>query len=69
MTGVRRLGLALAALVIAALVVGLVGGFIPQLLGPPTNPVVAVLLGYAVFRDILRRDEARGTRRVREASR
>jgi hypothetical protein len=53
---VRRLGLAFASFVIAVLCIALVGGFIPQLLGGETNLVVSVLLGFAIYRDILRRE-------------
>jgi hypothetical protein len=52
----RRFAIALASFVIAGLCVALVGGFIPQLLGAATNLVVTILLGYAIFRDILRRE-------------
>lgn len=52
----RRFAIGLGSFVIAGLCVALVGGFIPQLLGPATNVVVTILLGYAIFRDILRRE-------------
>ena len=67
---VRRLGIALGSLVAASLVVGLVGAvFLPwvgvggapnaQPLVAPSNLIVTlvtVLLGAAIYRDILRRE-------------
>jgi len=50
--------------VIAALCVALVGWFVPQVLGPATNPVLAVILGALIYRDIIRRDLVRGSRRA-----
>jgi hypothetical protein len=55
----RLVGIAVGSLVIAALAMSLVGGFLPQLLGSWTGPVATVLLGGLVFRDIARRDRRR----------
>ena len=49
---VRRLGIALGTLVEAGLIVWLLGGFLPA--GLPLG-LVAILLGYLIYRDILRR--------------
>jgi hypothetical protein len=51
---IRRVGVAIGSLVIAYLCVGLVGGVIPQFLGTITNPVVTIVLGGLVYRDIVR---------------
>ena len=48
----RRLGIALGALVEAALVLWLIGGFLPA--GLPLG-LLTVVLGYLIYRDILRR--------------
>lgn len=64
--GIRRVGIAIGSLVIAALCVALVGWFVPQLLGPATNPVLAVLLGALIYRDIVRRDMQRTATRPSE---
>ncbi len=48
----RRLGIALGALVEAALVLWLVGGFLPA--GIPLG-LVTIVLGYLIYLDILRR--------------
>ena len=49
---VRRLGIALGALVEAGLIVWLVGGFLPA--GIPLG-LVTIALGYLIYRDIPRR--------------
>ena len=64
MNAIRRVGVAIGSLVIAALCVALVGWFVPQVLGPATNPVLAVILGALIYRDIIRRDLVRGSRRA-----
>jgi hypothetical protein len=64
MNAIRRVGIAIGSLVIAALCVALVGWFVPQVLGPATNPVLAVILGALIYRDIIRRDLVRGARRA-----
>ncbi|MHB8960734.1 MAG: hypothetical protein ACYDAN_14055 [Candidatus Limnocylindrales bacterium] len=48
----RRLGIALGALVEAALVLWLIGGFPPA--GLPLG-LLTLVLGYLIYRDILRR--------------
>jgi hypothetical protein len=42
--------------VIAVLCIALIGGVIPQLLGAATNPIVAIVLGGMIYRDIVRRE-------------
>jgi hypothetical protein len=49
----RRLGIALGALVEAALILWLVGGFLPAGL---LAAVVILVLGGLIYRDIVRRD-------------
>jgi hypothetical protein len=58
----RRALLAIACLVIAALCMTLVGWLVPQVLGPATKAVVAVVLGGLIYRDILRRERGRDGR-------
>jgi hypothetical protein len=58
----RRALLAIACLAIAALCMTLVGWLVPQVLGPPTNAVVAVVLGGLIYGDILRRERGRDGR-------
>ena len=55
----RLIGIAIGSLVIAALVMSLIGAFIPPLLGTWTVPVGTFILGGLIFQDIARRD-ARG---------
>jgi hypothetical protein len=51
----RRIGIAIGSLVAASLVIWLVGSWIPQVLGTATNPILALILGGLIYRDILRR--------------
>lgn len=53
---IRRAGIAIGSFVIALLCIALVGGVIPQLLGAATNPIVAIVLGGLIYRDIVRRE-------------
>ena len=59
MSTVRIVGIAIGSLVMAALVIALVGGVVPKVLGSATDPVLAIVLGGFIFRDIVRRDAAR----------
>jgi hypothetical protein len=34
-----------------------VGSFVPQILGPATQPILALVLGGLIYRDIVRRDQ------------
>ena len=52
----RLIGIAIGSLVSAALVMTLIGAFIPPLLGTWTVPVGTVVLGGLIFQDIARRD-------------
>ena len=54
-----RVALAVASMVIAWLCLGLVGFWIPRVLGEATLPVLAFLLGALIYRDLLRRDRGR----------
>jgi len=56
----RLVGIAIGSLVIAALVMSLLGAFLPPLLGTWTVPVGTIILGGLIFRDIAGRD-ARGS--------
>ncbi len=55
----RRVGIAIGSLVAASLVIWLVGSWIPQVLGTATNPILALILGGLIYRDIVRRDRPR----------
>ena len=52
----RLIGIAIGSLVSAALVMTLIGAFIPPLLGTWTVPLGTVVLGGLIFQDIARRD-------------
>jgi uncharacterized membrane-anchored protein len=52
----RRVLIVVGCLVAGWLCVALVGGFVPQLLGPVTQPVLALVLGGLIYRDIRRRE-------------
>jgi hypothetical protein len=53
---IRRAGIAISSFVIAVLCIALIGSVIPQLLGAATNPIVAIVLGGMIYRDIVRRE-------------
>ena len=53
----RRVLIAFGCLVAAWLCIALVGWFVPQILGPATQPILAFVLGGLIYRDILRRDQ------------
>ena len=60
---IRQAALAIASFIIAALCMTLLGGFVPQLLGPATNFAITFVLGYVIFRDIVRRERRRNATR------
>ena len=53
----RRVLIAFGCFVAGALCVALVGSFVPQILGPATQPILALVLGGLIYRDIVRRDQ------------
>jgi hypothetical protein len=57
MSLVRRVLIAFGCLVAGWLCIALVGGFVPQILGPATQPILAFVLGGLIYRDIVRRDQ------------
>lgn len=59
---VRRMGIALGAFVEAALVLWLLGGFLPA---GPLAAIAAVILGALIYRDIVRREVRMGDDRER----
>jgi hypothetical protein len=52
----RRVLIAFGCLVAGWLCVALGGWFVPQILGPATQPILAFVLGWLIYRDIVRRD-------------
>ena len=64
----RLVGIAIGSLVIAALVMTLVGPWLPQVLGSWTIPLATLILGGLIFQDIARRD-VRGNAASRPARR
>jgi len=55
----RRVLIAFGCFVAGWLCVALVGWFVPQILGPATQPILAFVLGGLIYRDIVRRDRKR----------
>ena len=56
MTGLRRMGIAFGSLVAAWLVIWLIGGQTLGLIGG----VIVIVLGAAIYRDIIRRERPSG---------
>jgi hypothetical protein len=56
MARLRLIGIAVGSFVAAALCIGLVDPIIPRILGAATGFIVTIVLGWLIFRDIVRRD-------------
>ncbi len=56
MAKLRLIGIALGSFVAAALCIALVEPVIPRIVGAATGFILSVVLGWLIFRDIVRRD-------------